>query len=112
MDDVVAPRTNSLAELNELRIVTVGTVVSAASLRTRHIQCGYLTRWTDVSLWRGYKGFLLENMFYLEFAEQIIFSRRRLVLGTVVEGKCKNAQENVFQQVFHFSRQTYYKKSK
>ena len=112
MGDVVAPGSNGLAELNELSVVAVGTVVSAAGLRTRYIQCGYLSRWTDVSLWRGYKGFLLKNMFYLEFAEQIIFSRRRFILGTVVEGKCKNAKENVFQQVFHFSRQTYYKKSK
>ena len=103
MGDVVAPSSNGLAELNELRIVTAGTVVSAARLRARHIQCGYLARWADVSLWRGYKGFLLENMFYLEFAEQIKFSRRRFILRTVVEGKCKNANENVFQQVFHFS---------
>ena len=112
MGDVVAPGSNGLAELNELSVVAVGTVVSAAGLRTRYIQCGYLSRWTDVSLWRGYKGFLLENMLYLEFAEHIIFSKRRFILGTIVEDECKNAQENVFQQVFHFSKQTYYKKSK
>ena len=84
MSDVVAPRSNGLAELNELCVVTVGTVMSAASLRARHIQCGYLARWTYVSSGRGHIGFLLENMSYLEFAEQIIFSRRRFILVTVI----------------------------
>ena len=83
--------------------------MSAAALHARHTKRRYLTRKTDVSSWRRYKRFLLKYLFYLEFADEIIFSRRRIILGTIVEYKSKNAYENIFQQVFHFSKQTYYK---
>ena len=46
----------------------------------------------------------------MKFADEIIFSIRRVILGTIIEYKRKDTYENIFQQLFHFSRQTYYKK--
>ena len=112
LGDINTPRRYCLAKLYELCIVSAWTVMSAAALHARRTRRWYLTWRTDISSWRGYECFLLNYLFYLEFADEIIFSRRRIILGTIVECKCKNAYENVFQQVFHFRGQTYYKKSK
>ena len=46
----------------------------------------------------------------MKFADEIIFSIRRVILGIIIEYKRKDTYENIFQQLFHFSRQTYYKK--